>query len=397
MSKSGGPRNVAIAFPVAVPWLALFMQGVRDYADRHGGWTFTTSPPTVAGTQEVVHTVLPLRGWPGDGLIAAVGNRAEARAARRLGIPVVNLAGALRDAGLPRVMVDHYTIGQMAAEHLLERGLRRLAYFGTRGLWYSQRRGEGFADRARQAGVRCDVFESPSVTSPRATWQEWVAPLDDWLRGLQTPIGVLAIHDYRARVIAEECLRLGIDVPHDMAVIGVDNDPIVCEYCRPTLSSVSRSAWRTGYEAAALLDRLMQGKDAPREDLLVPPDGVVARQSTDTVAVDDPHVAAAVHYMIDHVGDRFGIQQVMHHVPVSRRQLELRFRRALGCTPYDYLCRVRVERAKQLLAAGKRTKMQNIAAACGFSTMERLRLVFQRLTGQTPQQYRRAAGREGRA
>lgn len=383
-------RHVALAYPITMPWMALFMRGVTDYADRHGGWAITTSPPTLTGAEEFALNVFSLRGWPGDGVIAAIGTRKEAEAARNLGIPVVNLAGAVEDAGLPRVMTDHYAIGHVAAEHLLERGFRRLAYCGTEGLYYSRQRAEGFASRANRAGVPCDVFNMPRPAQPHAAWQQRVAPLDNWLKSLRPPVGLLAVQDYRARVVVDECRRLGLDVPHDVAVLGVDNDSTVCEYCQPTISSVSRGAWRVGYETAALLDHLMAGKAPPPRDTLIPPEGVVARQSTDTVVVDEPHVAAAVHFIRDHLGEPFGIDRVVRHVSVSRRQLEMRFRRVLGCSPHEYLCRLRVERAKALLSGPDRVKMHSVAAACGFSSAERLRLVFRRLTGQTPGEYRRA-------
>jgi LacI family transcriptional regulator len=388
-AKRTRTRHVALAYPVAVPWVALFARGVAEYARRQGGWNLTTSPPTLAGTGEWAQTVYSFRGWPGDGLVAAIGTATEARAARRLGIPVVSVSGALRDAGVPRVMVDHEAIGRLAAEHFLERGLRRLAFCGIQGPWHSQLRCRGFVERARQAGAEVDVFEMTAPANPRASWQQHVAPLVRWLQSLRPPVGLLAVQDYRARAVVDECLRLGLHVPRDVAVLGVDNDPTVCEFCRPALSSVSRNAWRVGYEAAALLDRLMQGQAPPPHDILIPPDGIVARQSTDMVAIEDPHVAAAVHFIRDHVAQPFNVGRVMQHVPVSRRQLELRFRRVFQCTPYDYLCRCRVERAKDLLAGPQRAKLTSVAAACGFSSVERMRLVFRRVAGTSPLEYRR--------
>ncbi len=389
-SKSAVERRVALAYPVAVPWVALFMRGVADYAERHGGWTILTSPPTLAGAEEFVMSIRTLRGWPGDGAIAAIGTPDEARAARRLGIPVVNFGGTLEGVGLPQVMVDHYAIGRMAAEHLLQRGFRRLAYCGTEGLAYSRLRAEGFQHLAKQADAECNVLQMPRETSPRATWQQHTAALERWLGQLQPPVGVLAVHDYRARVVVDLCRSLGLRVSHDVAVLGVDNDPTICEFCQPTLSSVSRSAWRNGYEAAALLDMLMAGKTPPSGEVLIPPDGVVARHSTDTVVIDEPHVAAAVHAMRDHLGETFGIEQVAAASAISRRQLELRFRRVLGCTPHEYLSRLRVERAKDLLTRPDRVKLEHVAKACGLASAERLRLVFRRVTGQTPADYRRS-------
>jgi LacI family transcriptional regulator len=209
------------------------------------------------------------------------------------------------------------------------------------------------------------------------------------LKSLVLPVGVLAVHDYRARVLVDECVRLGLDVPHDVAVLGVGNDLAACEFCQPSLSSVSPAARRVGYEAAAILDRLMAGQPVPHRDLLIPPDGVVHRRSTDTMAVDDPNVNAAVHYMQDHLNEVFGIERVMKQVAVSRRRLHEQFQRLLDYTPYEYLCHLRVERAKSLLAVPGQVKLRTIAVACGFSSPARLRLVFQRVTGMTPAVYHR--------
>jgi LacI family transcriptional regulator len=387
MSPSAHHKQVALIFPTSVSWLAVLARGVAEYARQHANWDFTTSPPTLSEAEEVVLTVLNLRGWPGDGVIATIIDRSEARAARRLGIPVVCVGGNLHDCGLPCVMVDQYAVGRLGAEHLLELGLRRLAFHGLRGPWYSQERQRGFVDCAREAGATCEVFNSAPISDPHAKWRQRRGPLSQWLTTLRPPVGIMAVHDYRARIVADECARLGLDVPHDVAVLGVDNDQTACEFCQPALSSVSRSAWQIGYEAARLLDRLMAHQPAPPGDILVPPEGVVRRRSTDTIAVGDPHVTAAVRFMRDHLGEVFGIERVNQNVPVSRRYLHEHFRRLLDRTPYEYLCQLRVQRAKELLAVPGRVKMQKIANACGFSSPARMRLVFRRVTGTTPLAY----------
>lgn len=388
-------RHVALAYPIAVPWMAMFVRGVTDYAQRHGGWTFTSSPPSLSWAAEEALTLQSLKGWPGDGVIAAVATAADAQAARRLGKPIVNVAAGMEDVGLPRVMPDHYGMGRLAAEHLLERGLRRLAYFGIEGLWYSRQRRLGFEAAAQKAGVRCDVLELPKSSPSCRTWQQRLLPLTRWLEKLKPPVGLLAVQDYRARRVVDECQRMGMEVPHEVAVIGMDDDPVVCEFCRPTLTSVSRSPWRCGYETAALLDRLMDGKSAPPCNMLIPSEGVIARQSTDTVAVDDIHVAAAVHYIHDHLAEPFDVESVVQATTISRRQLEQHFRHVLGCTLYAYISRQRCERAKLLLTGKDRVKFRTVAKACGFSSIERMRLVFKRTLGLTPQEYRQSKSRKG--
>lgn len=389
------PKRVALAFPVSVPWMALCLQGIADYAQQHGGWTLLTSPPTLGGAEEQALTVKSLGDWPGQGVIASVATAVEARAARRLPMPVVNLAGSLQDCGLPRVMVDQTQAGRLAAEHLLSRGLRRLAFYGLGGLWYSQQRQRGFMERAAEASATCDVLEAPLPVDPAASWSRRVAPLVEWLKTLRPPVGIFAVHDYRARVLIDACLLVGLRVPHDVAVLGMDNDTTVCEFCQPALSSMSRSARQVGYQAAALLDRLMAGRGAGA-DVLVPPDGVVVRRSTDTVVSDNRHVCEAIQLMHDHLGEAITVEHIVGHAAISRRLLEKLFRTHLGCTPRDYLCRMRVERAKQLLAAPHKPKTRDVIEACGFGDARSFRRLFVRVEGLTPAAYRRAETARGR-
>ncbi|MBN1589056.1 MAG: DNA-binding transcriptional regulator [Pirellulales bacterium] len=383
-------KHVALAFPLAVPYLALFMRGVTDYAREHGAWTFTVSPALGGSFPETMAMpIRSLRDWPGDGVIGVITTKEEIKESKRLGIPVVNLAGTLRDCELPRVMVDHYAIGQLAADHLLECGLRRFVYLGLKGVWYSDQRRDGFARQIEEAGGELQIYETDRRTNPDASWQSGLDEISHCLDGIVPPVGIMAVHDSRARLLVGECLRLGLAVPNDVAIIGVDNDDVVCEFCQPPLSSVSRSGYRVGYEAATLLDRLMAGEPPPDEDLLVPPDGVVKRASTDVIAIYDPHVATAVRYIQDHLGEAFGVEKLLRLLPISRRRLENLFRECVGRTPYDYLCYARVNRAKELLAGREKVSIAEVADRCGFPNSQRFRLVFTRITGKTPTAFRR--------
>ena len=179
----------------------------------------------------------------------------------------------------------------------------------------------------------------------------------------------------------------GAGMEFDVAVIGMEDDPTLCEFCQPTLSSVSRDPWAMGTVSAEMVDRLMNGLDVP-SDVAVPPDGVVARQSTDTIAVEDPHLAEALHFIHDHIQECFGIDEVIKATAISRRQLETRFRDTLGCSPHEYLCRKRVERVKHLLSVPERIKFHKLSRDCGFPNVERMRVVFKRVTGMTPIEFR---------
>lgn len=209
------------------------------------------------------------------------------------------------------------------------------------------------------------------------------------MRSLPLPVGIMASIDLRATMLIDSCDRLKLRVPADVAVIGVDNNDVICELCRVPLSSVSRSDLEVGCQAAALLGSLMAHKARPASEILIPPDRIVQRRSTEIVAVSNPVIGAAARYVGEHVAEPFGIERLVQAVGRSRRWLTQHFRSCLSCTPYQYICMVRVEQAKKLLAAGEKLPLAEIARRCGFNETRNLRHVFQRLTGTTPAGYRR--------
>jgi LacI family transcriptional regulator len=210
----------------------------------------------------------------------------------------------------------------------------------------------------------------------------------DWLLALPKPAAVFSSNDVPARHLAEMCRALGLLVPEEVALLGVDNDELECLLCHPPLSSVVNPAEQIGYEAARLLDRLMSGRQPPRRPIHVPPTHVVTRQSTDIVAVADPDVSQAAAFIRDHAAENIGVADVVLALSMARRRLERRFRGCLGRTILDEIQRVRVERAKHLLAETD-LPIPVVANRSGFSTPQRLAAVFRRATGQSPTAYRR--------
>ena len=376
-------RQVAVAFRGGVPHLARLLSGITDYAQKCGDWTLSFSPETLTISMK------NLQGWPGDGVLALLHTEDEAGAARELGIPVINISGGLAATDLPRVVVDYRMIGRLAAEHLLERGFRRFGFYGVDDRWHSHERQIGFVERLQQEGLECSILQVPGGFDTPQPWHCWMRPLEDWLPKLELPVGLLAVHDCRAAILVDTCLRLGLRVPEDVAVVGIDNDPLACEFARVPVTSVSRNDRRVGYEAAALLDRLMSGQPPPAHDVKIPPDGIVRRRSTDTLAIEDPDVKRAVQYVIEHVAEPFGVEALEKLVPFSRRSLEKRFKKCVHCTPYEYINRVRVRRAEDLLTGTTRYTLGEIAQACGFNDTRRFRLIFQQVTGLTPAECRR--------
>ncbi len=382
--------KVAVLYPVSVPWFAQCMDGIRRYAHEAGGWLFFCSPPTLAGAGESALTLRSMRDWNGDAMIVVSNDERELRAARRMGIPIVNLGGGLaKSYGVPRVMVNHFQAGRLAADHLLSRGLAHLAFFGWSNLWYSQQRRFGFRSRAAESGATCSDFLRVSYGRADLSWAERVAEVSKWLRSLALPVGIFAVQDYRAQFLMEACQEAGLRIPEDVAVIGMDNDTTICEHTEPTLTSIARNSERVGWVAAELLDRMMRGEPPPASDVLVEPEGVVTRQSTDRFYCADPVVQRALDYMRQNLKAQFKIDAIAEHVSVSKRTLETRFREKLRCSPHEFLTKLRVERARALMQMSPKRTIEQTARECGFGTVPAFHAAFRRLTGQSPGSFRK--------
>ena len=389
--KSRARKRIAMSVPHGLQHMERAIHGITDYAKQHAHWSFTRVPETYGTSLEW------LRFWHGDGAFAAIYTPEDARLAQKIGIPIVNLATHLPELQTPSITMDHYAIGELAARHLLERNFRRFGYYGPSDLLFAQLRRNGFCAAIKNAGGELKVLEVQTVDhDARQNIDDQEHRIDNWLRDLQPPVGILASSDLRASMVLEACQRLHLRVPDDVSVVGVDNDPMVCDFCDPPLTSISRNDYQVGYEAAVLLDQLLLGNPPPEKPVRIPPAGIVERRSSDTVAVEDPYVSEAIQYMREHVQDHFGVEELLRQLPLSRRSLEYRFRACLGRSPYDYLNQIRVDQAKRLLSDPHRSSLTKIAMDCGFGDLRRFRIVFQRLVAANPAEYRQAAFRIAR-
>ena len=258
-----------------------------------------------------------------------------------------------------------------------------MAFCGIPHFNWSKWRGEHFGRLAREAGCKCFVYES----APAAVGQTEQTRLRAWVRDLPKPIGVFACFDIEAQRLLDACRETNIAVPEEVAVLGVDNDLLLCNLSNPPLSSVIPDARRTGYEAAALLDRMIAGEFVAPEAHLFRPLGIVTRQSTDVLAIPDPDVAAALRLIREHACDGINVEDLLRKVLMSRRVLEERFRRILGRTPHQEIMRVKLARARRLLAETN-LPLSGVARQVGFSHEEYLSVVFKRETGQSPRAFR---------
>ena len=375
--------QVALLVETSNAYARGLLEGVTAYIREHGPWSVYLSEH--GRGESVPHW---LQGWKGDGIIARVENDRIARAVLGRAIPTVDVSAARLVPRVPWVETDNEAIARAAAEHLLGRGFRNLGFCGLTEFNWSVWREEHFVRVARESGIECSVYDSRTQGRRAADWAADRRNLARWVQRLPKPVGVLACFDIRGRQVLEACRAAGIRVPDDVAVIGVDNDTVLCELSDPPLSSVIPDTHRTGYTAAALLDGMMHGRRVAPEAHLIKPLGVLARRSTDALAIEDADVSAAVQFIREHACDGIDVARVLDVVPLSRRVLESRFSKLLGRTPHQEILRCRIERAKELLT-GTDLPLKAIADRTGIEHAEYLSVVFRRVAGLPPGEYRR--------
>lgn len=335
-----------------------------------------------------------LARWRGDGIIARIETEEIARVLERIGKPVVDVSAARPLQTVPWVETDDALIARLACSHLLERGFRRLAFVGDSRFNWSRYRESAFVREGNAHGISVQVFGPPQVRRRSRTVVDESQVLADWLLALEKPVGVFCCYDIKAQQVLDLCRDRDLAVPEQVAVLGVDNDPLLCNLCTPPLSSVVPDAFRTGYTAAELLDRMLSGEQVTPQPHLIPPLGVETRQSTDTLAIEDEDVAMALRIIRERAREGIDVGDVLREVPISRRVLESRFQKFVGRTPHAEILRVRLLRVQQLLVETD-LPIATIAQRAGFVHAEYLTVAFKRESGMAPSVYRSTHRRQG--
>ena len=377
-------KHVALLIETSTSWGANIVKGIADYAASHANWYFYLEP---RGKYE--RLTLP-RDWTGDGVIARVTYEELAREIVATGKPAVNVSWYSFDSvTIPTCTSDEGQAGQMIAGHFLDRGFKQFAYCGPMNRpEYSDLFGRAFLAAIADAGFTCHRFDPPDAAQHPVDWSTRLRLLGDWLETLPTPIGILAFSDIGGRQVAEACRQRRLRIPDQVALMGGEHDELTCQITRPPLSSIDLCPQKIGWEAAKLLARMFAGEAPPIEPIRIPPARIIVRQSTDTLAIDEPMLGQALEFIAKNAFRGITVSDVLEAVPISRRVLEQRMKQHLGRTPAGEIRRIRIENAKRLLADTDRS-LNDIASACGFDHPEVLTRVFRRQEGMTPSSYRK--------
>ena len=375
-------RSVALLVETSNAYARGLLEGVVDYVRRHEAWSIYL-PEQERGAAPPAW----LSRWRGDGIIARIETDAIASAVQDTKLPVVDVSAARRVPNIPWVETDDKSIAELAFTHLADRGFRRFAYCGDPNFNWSLWRAKYFQDFVSEAGYTCDVYQASDRNDPKFSWTSERRRLMKWIARLPKPIGIMACYDIMAQQLLDVCREQGIAVPEEAAIIGVDNDRLLCNLSDPPLSSIECDSRKTGYEAASLLDRLMSGEAIGEEWIRVEPVCIVTRLSTDTLAIDDPMVAKVVRFIREQASSGINVSDLLPLVPWSRRVLESRFHKILGRTPHEEITRVRLERVKHLLRSTDLT-LATIARQVGYEHEEYLSAMFKKQAGVNASDYR---------
>jgi LacI family transcriptional regulator len=378
---AGDRPHVALFVETSINYGRGVLRGIARYLRQHGPWSIFLE-------QHEIGAKLPewIDRWDGDGIIT----RYDHPRILETELPTVVLFDRADEwLGRPRILNDHVAVGRMAAKHLLERGFESFGYYGIPSAYWSNLRWRGVQEVVK------GVEAAPSLcqADPGGQTQDWESQqntLAEWISSLPRPLGLITCNDIHGLRALDAARRAQLAVPEDVAVIGADNDVELCDLSDPPLSSIDVNRERVGYDAAALLDSLMMGETPAWSAQLIPPLGVITRQSTDILAITDRYVAQALNIIRRRACSGIDVHSVLEQLPLSRRSLEQRFRQLLGRSPGAEIQRVRIEQAKMLLVETDLT-VEVISRRSGFSNPAYFSTAFRNQTGSAPSMYRRLA------
>ncbi|NNM85751.1 MAG: substrate-binding domain-containing protein [Phycisphaerales bacterium] len=396
--QSGGRRQakrplVGLFIASEGPYTEQVVQAIAQYARAHTEWRIG-----MAGFGDVdLHDI-------GDGRVAGVivGPWAERppliKAIQKAGIPAVDMAAGAEGSSLPTVLPDDFMVGRHAAEHLLFRGFRNFGFVGlpaSFNAYWADRRRDGFVSALESHGMASAVFEGSAKGWTRLNDARNIDELRRWLVRLPKPVGVLAAFDTLAYELLSQARESGVVVPQDLAVIGVDNREWICTLANPTITSIPLDGHSAGTSAAQVLARSLADRKAPIEPMLIAPLAIQSRESTDAFAFSDALVVEALRFIRNQSHKPISVEDILDELLVSRRLLEIRFKKATGRTLQAEIWRTHLEKARTLLVETS-GPISAIIEGSGFRSSAVFNVMFRRATGLTPTQFRNQHKRRDR-
>ncbi|MDR1865935.1 MAG: DNA-binding transcriptional regulator [Bacteroidales bacterium] len=365
------------------------LRGIVRWSKAYGPWVFYRMPQyyrELYGDDGVVRWA---NEWKADAIIAQLEN-VDLEKLNELKIPIIIQNYRERSDKICNITGDYFGTGEMAADFFLNRGFANFAYYGFSDMIWSRERADGFGSRVKKRGYTVSTLNNDNRKTEQ--WSFDPVALSNWLLSLPKPVALFACDDFFALQITETCKIYDIAVPDEISVLGTDNDELLCNISHPPLSSVVLDVETGGYQAAALLQQLMNHEITHAFDIVIPPIRIEARQSTEKYAVNDKYLLRVIEYIKNNYARYISIDDITRTVPFSRRILEKKFKESMGITVYQYLLQYRVELFSELLLKSDKP-LEELAFLCGFEDYKNVARVFRKYKKTTPLQYQNRYGR----
>lgn len=366
------------------------LRGIHLYSHDSGEpWVVRRMPPSYRREHGFSGILAWAKEWRADAVMGQFEPQDDVSQFRKNGMVALAVDNIGLFADIPNLTANYEKMGAMAAAALLQCGFRHFAFFGYRGVCWSDGRRAGFKARLADASQVESVDEFDRIRAANFFWNFDQTMVWKWLVSLPKPVGIMCSDDTQASILIETCNNYGIRVPYDVAIIGVDNDEVTCTLSQPDISSIDVDLERGGYQAAKMIARMVKDPTYPGEDVVMQPLRLVLRRSSNAVATTDTAVHAALEFIHDNLRHKIQVEDVLRHVPLSRRLLEQRFLKATGVSVYQYIMRKRIQYFADLLLDSP-DSITNVAAQMDEPDAKTLSRRFQALMGCTPSEYREA-------
>jgi len=381
-----GMYKIILLLDFAEEYSKNLLKGISKYAMENGPWTYCRMPLYYRETIGMEGILQWAKDWGADGIIGQLYNDTNVGKIVDSGIPVIAQDFKERFKEIPNITGSYRETGILGANYFLKKGYKNFAFYGFNDIVWSRERAEGFEERVNAAGHHVHYFEHRKSRSTDL-WYYKSNSLSQWIRSLPKPIALMACDDNQGQHITEACRQIKIRIPEEVAVLGVDNDEMLCELSDPPLSSIAMDVERGGYDTAKLLDKMIKGLKKPY-DILVKPTQVITRQSTDIYATNDAHIASTLKFIHKNIEKNLHVDEIVKQVPLSRRSLEKRFLQITGLPVYKYIFNLRIEKFTQKLLETDQSIFE-IAMDMGLNDSKNIARQFKQVKGCNPVEYRK--------
>ncbi len=359
--------------------------GVSRYCHLFSRWRLSQQLPFYFDSKSFSDNPTRPENWMADGMIVARPDIPES--VKKIGVPIIGIDVFEPICGMPNIVGDTDGIAEMALKHFMDRGFSQLAYCEFEGIPWAVERGKSFTACANQKGLEVATYKVTN-SEGRFSWDDELYAIGSWLKTLPHPTALLACNDDCSKLVSSACESVDIRVPEDVAILGVDNDEMVCLPNDPPLSSIALNFEKAGFEAATLLDRIMKGEEeSASQHIIIRPSHITTRQSTDVLAVSDPDIASALHFIRENAHTSITVPDVVEATSMSRRGLEYRFKSVLGRSINNVIRGLRTDRVANMLIETN-LPISQIAYKLGFTDIEHISRFFRSVKKMPPTEFR---------